>query len=397
MENGKRKYDASQIEVLRTTSMRDILLALGHSTDHTPGGLYFSPFRDERTPSFHIDDEKHRWFDHGDQSVGAGLRSSGRGGGDPITLVRLLRGCSFVEALDFLSTFNPSVLPHVEDRIITAGSGKGGVCVGLKVDRVLDGVQAQSLRDYAVGKRKIPADLLDRFMHQVDYTVTFADAATGLLRESSYFAIGNRTAGDGWNLRYPAREKGKGKRAVKGDLELMWSAFSAQGGELVASRGGEGEIRLPAPASHNVVVFEGAMDFLSWMAWTNRTTPHDTDVVVLNSTEHAPSAAPFIVSHRNVVAYLDNDKAGNRATQLLEEACAAASDGDRQVKFFDQRKSFGAYGDLNDAWCAVSRVRQEKALKAAQESGAQASAVTPDVGEISPSKGKKASNSVINL
>ena len=67
------------------------------------------------------------------------------------------------------------------------------------------------------------------------------------------------------------------------------------------------------------------------------------------------------------------------------------------MKFFDQRKSFGAYGDLNDAWCAVSRVRQEKALKAAQESGAQASAVTPDVGEISPSKGKKASNSVINL
>lgn len=365
MDNGnKRKYDASQIEVLRTTSMRDILAALGYCTDHTPGGLYFSPFRKEDTPSFHIDDAKHRWFDHGDMMAGSDIRKSGKGGGDPISLVRLLKGCSFVEALDYLSAFNPSVIPHVEDRIITQGSGHGGVCVDLRVDEVKNGVQSKSLRDYAVSERCIPAEILDRYMHQVQYTVSFADPKTGDLRDSSYFAIGNRNVGGGWNLRYPAREKGKGKRAIKGDLEIMWTAFDSAGRECLASVGEDEAVIMPKATSHNVVVFEGAMDFLSWMAWTNRTVPRDTDVVVLNSTEHARSALPYITSHMNVIGYLDNDRAGGTATGLLEKECEKASSVEHPVRFYDKRSAFAPHNDVNDAWRKVYKVRQEKALQA---------------------------------
>jgi hypothetical protein len=365
MDNGnKRKYDASQIEVLRTTSMRDILAALGYCTDHTPGGLFFSPFRKEDSPSFHIDDVNHRWFDHGDMMAGSDIRKSGKGGGDPISLVRLLKGCSFVEALDYLSSFNPSVIPHVEDKILTQGSGRGGICVDLKVDEVKHGVPSRSLRDYAISERCIPSELLDRYLHQVQYTVSFADPKTGDMHDSSYFALGNKNVGGGWNLRYPARDKGKGKRAIKGDLEIMWTAFDSAGRECLAKVGEDEAVVLPKATSHNVVVFEGAMDFLSWMAWTNRTIPGDTDVVVLNSTEHARSAMPYITSHKNVIGYLDNDRAGETATSLLEKECSKASRDERPVRFYDKRSAFAPHNDVNDAWREVFKLRQEKALQA---------------------------------
>lgn len=375
MDNGnRRKYDASQIAVLRTTSMRDILLALGYRTDHTPGGLFYSPFRSEDSPSFHIDDANHRWFDHGDMTAGSELRGGDRGGGDPISLVRMLRRCSFVEALDFLNAFNPSVLPHVEDRIISDGNGRGGQCVDMEIDSVRDGLQSKTLRDYAVLERRIPAPLLDAYVHQVYYTVTFADTDTGETRKSSYFAIGNRSVGGGWNLRYPARGKGKGKRAVKGPCDQMWSAYDKAGGECLSSVDDEGAVSLPEASSHNVVVFEGAMDFLSWMAWTGRRIPGDTDVVVLNSTEHVRSAMPFITAHANVIGYLDNDRAGDTAASIIAKACAEKASAGGRCAFFDKRSLYASFNDLNDAWRQESRAREEKALLAVAEEASRAGA-----------------------
>ena len=61
----------------------DILLDLGYRTDHK-GYMYYSPFREEASPSFSYDVKRNLWFDHG-----AGV------GGDNIELLVRLKGWDF--------------------------------------------------------------------------------------------------------------------------------------------------------------------------------------------------------------------------------------------------------------------------------------------------------------
>lgn len=78
--------------------MEAILEAEGFDIKHKAKGNYHSPFREDKDPSFHIDEANHRWFDHG----------SGEGG-DVITLVQKLKGLTFTEALAYLEKFNPDL------------------------------------------------------------------------------------------------------------------------------------------------------------------------------------------------------------------------------------------------------------------------------------------------
>ena len=91
-------YDDPRVEILRQTSMEAILAAEGYDTRHKAKGNYHSPFREDKDPSFHIDETNHRWYDHGTGE-----------GGDTITLVRKLLNKSFTEALDYLEKFNPDI------------------------------------------------------------------------------------------------------------------------------------------------------------------------------------------------------------------------------------------------------------------------------------------------
>ena len=121
MDNqSKNKYTDEQVARLRETPMRDILAAEGFDTSHTRGGLYFSPFRTkERTPSLHIDDANHRWYDHGVPDTGIG----GKRGGDTIAFVMVLKNYSVGQALNYLCRFNPQIVPMRNIRPITVPRG----------------------------------------------------------------------------------------------------------------------------------------------------------------------------------------------------------------------------------------------------------------------------------
>ena len=68
----------------------DILLDLGYRTDHR-GYMYFSPFREESSPSFSYDAKRNLWFDHG-----AGF------GGDNIEHLIRLKGWNFKDIIAYL-------------------------------------------------------------------------------------------------------------------------------------------------------------------------------------------------------------------------------------------------------------------------------------------------------
>jgi len=90
-------------------------------------------------------------------------------------------------------------------------------------------------------------------------------------------------------------------------------------------------------------VFEGFMDFLSYLSADKPTQPAGA-VLVLNSTNLWRRALPFINDPRfaEVRLYLDNDDAGTAATKLLFEEAQTS-------KLVDMRSYYAGYEDLN-AW-----------------------------------------------
>ena len=114
VENGT--YSDEQVDILRRTPIEEVLRARGFNTKHTRASLYHSPFREDKTASFHIDPAKNVWSDPGDQDP-AHFKKNRDGslkkqaGGDVIDLVMFLDGVTFRKALDYLASFNPGIVP----------------------------------------------------------------------------------------------------------------------------------------------------------------------------------------------------------------------------------------------------------------------------------------------
>ena len=82
----------------------------------------------------------------------------------------------------------------------------------------------------------------------------------------------------------------------------------------------------------------GFVDFLSYLTLKRAPNPPH-NIVVLNSVTNLSKAAPFIASHEQVYAYLDNDDAGRKATAGLKPVCRNLS---------DQSVHYRPHNDLND-------------------------------------------------
>ena len=75
------RYQQADILALLEIPIVDILSHLGFPDKHR-GDMYYSPFRQESTPSFHINRRCNIWYDHG-AAVGGGV----------LDLVRLCANC----------------------------------------------------------------------------------------------------------------------------------------------------------------------------------------------------------------------------------------------------------------------------------------------------------------
>ncbi len=341
------RYTKEQIDKLKETSMADILRDLGYDTRHTASGLYFSPFRTEKSPSFHINDREHKWADLGSTDpslVKAGKKAAG---GDVIDLVCLLRNCSFGEALDFLASFHPTVSAAKDEIIGPSRSSSPGK---IHIERV-GSLASNLLLSYAIEKRCIPEDILKRYCSQVNYRFVREDGTTS----KDYFAIGFPNKGGHWTLRNSVVKISSGSdfTVVGSDGEYLHSDESV-------------------PSSNSVTVFEGFMDFLSWLAWRGREVPGDCDAVILNSTSNTTSALPFLLEHALVIGYFDNDKAGQGHSDWLAAECAKASAPGHQVRYHNGSGAFKGYNDINEAWmdeCARRRKFRVKEESPAPEEG----------------------------
>lgn len=247
-------------------------------------GLYHSPLREDRTSSMKVDYDKNLWIDYG-----AGE------GGTLIDLMMRMERCDAGEAMrrleqkitgmpafSFLGYSNP-VSPHCESAI------------AIEKVRPLEN----------------PALLAYLTERGIDFATARAHCSEVHYRVANkfYFAIGFCNDAGGWELR---------NRYFKGCTS---KAPTIRRGDYPTC-----------------LIFEGFMDYLSFLTLKrNPTPPHN--IVVLNSVTNLIKVVPFIASHERVYTYLDNDEAGRKATAELKAACCNLS---------DQSIHYRQYNDLND-------------------------------------------------
>lgn len=213
-------------DLARDKSIPDYLASKGYSkapNSTSNNYFYYSPFTNEKEPSFTVRVSKNRWKDF----------SSGKSG-DIIDLVMELENKSFTEALEALLDSNlPKPLLREESRVTV-----------LKTGNIIDSKLINYLTD-----RRIDLDLARKYCKEVDYRVN----GNGKMME--FKSIGFENVSGGWEFR---DESWKGGSSPK-DISVIMGDMSKTN------------------------LFEGFFDFLSYLMY-KQITEVDYHTVVLNTT-----------------------------------------------------------------------------------------------------------------
>ena len=297
------QYSENEKQRLLSFPLDGVLAALGKRTDHK-GYMYYSPFRDEDTPSFHIDARTNRWYDFG----------SAEGGGI-IDLVCRLKGCGKGEVLDLLAGMDANFV-HVESaeqpKVDLTPRVSSSV---VRIDTVSDRITRYALLDYAA-QRGVPAAVLSKYCREVTYRI-------GEKKDTLYFALGFPNNSGGWVLR-----SSRTKICSSSDVSTL-----DKNGRISSE-----------PSSRKALVFEGFFDMLAWrVLYGSRSL--DCDVCVLNSVSNWKRASDWLASHGKVCLCLDNDDAGRRTT---EEIAGSIKKVNGNLEVWDMSSSYAQYKDVGE-------------------------------------------------
>ena len=287
-------------EIKRHISIRAYLAARGILPQWERGnrGMYLSPLRKERTASFSVSYDKNLWHDFGTGE-----------GGSIIDLVARMEGCSEIEAARRLAIGEHGMLVPIHVEALRTNEPTPSRLIILS-DRELT---HPALLGYLTGRGIDPA-IARTYCREVRYTIGGKE----------YFAIGFRNDAGGWELRNPLF---KGSSTPKNITTLDNSSDTA-------------------------MVFEGFIDFLSYLSLKGNLSP-SIDTAVLNSVTNLQKAVPFLARHSVIHAFLDNDDAGRKALARLEESVPSSEVIDQSVFYRD-------YKDLNDYWQEKRRLASEE-------------------------------------
>ena len=273
--------------------------------------LYRSPFREDTHPSFKVDTEKNLWIDYAESK-----------GGSIIDLCMRLEGCTLLEAIRHLGWNTPDYTacsPQREcvqetsklESIRQAASAKGA--------RRLTGISdtlPSHLQKYLMEERCINMEKAMPFLRCISYEV----------RGLHYQAIGFANQSGGYEL----RDNGsfKGTIAPK-DITPVFT-------DKITDR------------MKPVCVFEGFMDFLSFLSMKEEIISH---CLVMNSVSNVARSIRSLNDRQvsSIRTFLDNDEAGRRATEDFIEA---------GFKVDDMSVHYRNFKDLNEYH--IHRVREQQ-------------------------------------
>ncbi|MCM1302333.1 MAG: toprim domain-containing protein [Bacteroides cellulosilyticus] len=280
------------IQDIKSLPIRAYLAERGlHPTkDHPRYGLYFSPLREEHTPSFKVDYMQNLWYDFG---LGVG--------GSIIDLVMRLERCDFTQAVRLLGGSERTAIPAPIPTLISPT---------IPALRILSDMPLRhpALVGY-LSSRGVDTAIATAYCREVHYAVGGRE----------YFAVGFRNNAGGWELR---SERFKGCVSPK-HITTIDNRFDI------------------------VVAFEGFMDFLSYLSM-KYPGPLRNDAVVLNSVVNLPKAIPFLERHSTIHAFFDNDDTGRKATAELKRLCPNSTVIDRS-HLYQEHKDLNEYWQMKQS------------------------------------------------
>ena len=281
-------------------SIRDFLAWRGIQPKYERNGygMYLSPLREERTPSFKVDYVRNLWYDFG----------SGEGG-TLRTLVMRLERCDSREAVRRLQNGekrdagSASLSPSVGERPAVGGPSPVVRLAAVPALRILsdDPLRHPALIGYLVSRGIVPS-VAAAFCREVRYEVN----------GRAFFAIGFRNDAGGWELRSARFKGGSSPKHIT----------------TIDNR------------SDTVIAFEGFMDFLAYLSLKHPERLR-IDAAVLNSVVNLPKAIPFLSRHPVIHAFFDNDEAGRKTTSDLIRLCPRS-------EVIDQSSFYSGHKDVND-------------------------------------------------
>ena len=271
--------------------------------------LYCSPLREETHPSFKVDTEKNLWIDYGE----------GRGG-SIIDLCMRMEGCTLSEAIRLLGQNAPvdGTYSFLNDFVPNNSQPVMAVNGARRLIEISDTL-ASHFQEYLTKVRCINLEKAMPFLKCISYEV----------RGRRYQAIGFANLSGGYELRDDKTFKGT---IAPKDITPIFT-----------------------DRAEPVCIFEGFMDFLSFLSMKEEFTNH---CLVMNSVSNVARTIRYLNDRHltNIRAFLDNDEAGRRVVQDFIKAGFHVED--MNIHYQD-------FKDLNDFH--VSRVREQQKRKAQEQ------------------------------
>ena len=271
--------------------------------------MYCSPLRAETHPSFKVDTEKNLWIDYGE----------GRGG-SIIDLCMRMEGCTLSEAIRRLGQNAPDngTYNFLNDFVPNNSQPVMAVNGARRLIEISDTLPPY-LQDYLTKERCIDLEKATPFLKCISYEV----------RGRRYQAIGFANLSGSYELRDDKTFKGT---IAPKDITPIFT-----------------------DRAEPVCIFEGFMDFLSFLSMKEEITNH---CLVMNSVSNVARTIRYLNDRHltHIRAFLDNDEAGRRAVQDFIKAGFHVEDMNIHYKDFK---------DLNDYH--VSRVREQQKRKAQEQ------------------------------
>lgn len=240
---------------------------------------FLSPFRAEKTASFKVNTNKNIWYDFGEGC-----------GGTIIDFLQKLHNCSIVEALKKLEngSFSFHQQPQKKDQT------KNYNILQVK------NINNKHLIVY-LKQRKLNLDFVKQFCCEVYFSFD---------SKKTYYAIGFKNDLSGFELRNHFFKGCVGKKSIT-TIKRDFCTVS---------------------------IFESWSDFLSYIT-LKKEIPNE-DYIILNSTALIKNALELLPNYDEIKPFFDNDKAGDKAFQIIQE--------NTKKEIFDYRMYYKNHNDLND-------------------------------------------------
>ena len=265
--------------------------------------LYHSPLREDTHPSFKVDTEKNLWIDYAEGK-----------GGSIIDLCVRLEGCTLLEAIRLLGRNAPDYTAcssQKADRAMKRSSKPMASASGARRLTGISDTLPPHLQKYLTEERCINIEKAMPFLRCISYEVG----------GRHYQAIGFANQSGGYEL----RDNGmfKGTIAPK-DITPIFT-----------------------DRADSVCIFEGFMDFLSFLSMKEEFTNH---YLVMNSVSNVARSIRYLNERQvfSIRTFFDNDEAGRRATADFVKA---------GFKVEDMSVHYRDFKDLNEYH--VHRVREK--------------------------------------